>query len=246
MKINKYKYLKNSQYEVTIEEEKYIISEDIIIKHEILLKKEIAKKELEEILKEQGYYEAYYKAIKYISSKFRTSKEIYKYLEKYQYEKNIIEKVIKQLEKEKYIDEQIYTNAYIKDEINLKQHGPLKIKKDLLDLGISEETINKNLKLFTEDIIKEKINKIITKEIKLNKNKSSYILKNKISNKLITLGYEKKDFIQLLEKIKIDEKDIYEKEYNKLYQKLSKKYSGKELELKIKQKLYSKGFTNQQ
>ena len=35
--------------------------------------------------------------------------------------------------------------------------------------------------------------------------------------------------------------DIAKKEYDKLYRKYSRKYSGKELEYKIKEKLYQKG-----
>ena len=38
-----------------------------------------------------------------------------------------------------------------------------------------------------------------------------------------------------------DTKDIQKREYDKLYRRLSKKYSGRELEYKIKEKLYQKG-----
>ena len=38
-----------------------------------------------------------------------------------------------------------------------------------------------------------------------------------------------------------NDKELAKKEYDKLYRKYSKKYSGKELELKIKEKLYLKG-----
>ena len=40
----------------------------------------------------------------------------------------------------------------------------------------------------------------------------------------------------------IDDTDLKQKEYDKLYKKYSKKYSGYELEYKIKQGLYQKGF----
>ena len=38
-----------------------------------------------------------------------------------------------------------------------------------------------------------------------------------------------------------DTTDIAKKEYDKIYRRLSRKYSGKELEYKIKEKLYQKG-----
>ena len=40
----------------------------------------------------------------------------------------------------------------------------------------------------------------------------------------------------------IDNKEIYNKEYNKLKNRLSKKYSGNDLEYQIKIKMYQKGF----
>ena len=39
----------------------------------------------------------------------------------------------------------------------------------------------------------------------------------------------------------LDTSDIRKREYDKLYRKYSRKYSGRELELKIKEKLYQKG-----
>ena len=39
-----------------------------------------------------------------------------------------------------------------------------------------------------------------------------------------------------------DNEEIARKEYQKYYNKLSKKYSGRELEYKLKQKMYSLGF----
>lgn len=241
MKIEKYKFLKNNRYEVIIDNEKYILYEDIIINNGILLKKEISKKELDEFLKDNLFYEAYYKSLKYISIKYRIDKEIYKYLSK-DYDSNIINKVIDKLKKDGYINEVIYTKSYINDCINLKIVGPLKIKKDLIDLGVNIDIIEKELFTFNDQLIKEKVNKIINKEVKLNKNKSLYMLKNKISLKLMDLGYSREDFKYLLDDISIDEDDLYKKEYDKLYKKLSLKYSGNELEYKIKEKMYMKGF----
>ena len=45
-----------------------------------------------------------------------------------------------------------------------------------------------------------------------------------------------------LDDVSFNDSSLREKEYNKLYNKLSKKYSGRELEYRIKQGLYQKGF----
>lgn len=242
MKIDKYKYLKDSKYEVIINNKKYTIYEDIILKNELLLKKEISKRELDLLLEENSFYEAYYKSIKYINLKLRTKKEIEDYLKRNEFDKKTISSVITRLEEEKYLDDDIYSKAYIHDQIVLKLVGPNKIKKDLIKLKIKEDIIDKNIIIYTKDIELEKLEKLISKAINTNKNKSSYMLKNKILTDMINRGFTKEYIEEILNNKSIDDADIYQKEYDKLYNKLSKKYQDKELEYKIKQKLYQKGF----
>ena len=60
---------------------------------------------------------------------------------------------------------------------------------------------------------------------------------------LINLGYDKEMINDCLNKISIDNLDeLKEIEKNKIRKKLERKYSGDELERKIKEKLYQKGF----
>ena len=75
MSISKYKYLGNGKYKIFIDDESYIIYEDIILKHNILSKDKISKEDLELYLKDNEYYEAYYKAVSYINTKLRSRSE---------------------------------------------------------------------------------------------------------------------------------------------------------------------------
>lgn len=244
MKIEKYKYLKQGRYEVIIDNNKYIIYEDIIIKNDLLTKKDINKKDLEILLKDNSFYDAYYKVIKYINLKLRTKKEIEKYLKNNDFDNKTIKNVIDRLKKEKYLNDEIYSKAYIHDQMILKMIGPNKIKNDLIKKGINESIVLKNLDIYTKGIELEKLNKIIPKLISSNKNKSSYVLKNKILIDMLNKGFTKEYIIEVIEKQDFDDSDAYKKEYDKLYKKLSSKYSGSELEYRIKQSLYNKGFRN--
>jgi regulatory protein len=99
------------------------------------------------------------------------------------------------------------------------------------------------MEMYTKEIEIERINKIIDKQIKINHTKSNYLLKNKILNYLSNNGYSKGLSIECFEGKSLgSDKDLAKKEYEKLYKKLSTKYSGSELEFKIKQKMYQKGF----
>ena len=68
--------LKNNKYEVLIDETKVVLYDDIIVKYSLLLNKEISKNELDKIVEENNKLDSYYKALKYISVKLRTKKEI--------------------------------------------------------------------------------------------------------------------------------------------------------------------------
>ena len=242
MKIEKYRFLSNGRYEVIIDNEKYIIYEDIILKNNLLSKKEITKSFLDDLLINNSFYEAYYKAVSYINLKLRTKREIETYLKKSNFNTKVIKDVLIKLEEDNYINDDIYSKAYIHDQMILKMVGPNKIKVDLIKMGLKEDVIDNNLDVYSEEKEFEKLEKIIPKLINNNKNKSSSYLKNKLLNDLLNKGFTKEYIITVLEKQEFDDSDIYKKEYDKLYKKLSKKYSGNELEFKIKQKLYSKGF----
>lgn len=241
MQIKKYKYLNKGKYKIYIDDDFYVIYEDIIIKYNLLSLKTITEKELEKYLDENSFYEAYYDSINYLSYKNRCKKEIKDFLQKKNISSKNITIIIDKLQALGYLNEKEYCKCYVNDCINLKDIGPNKIKKELLDKGLMTTDIENALKSFTKDLVKEKIIKFLTKKSKLNKNKSTYVLKQKLTYELINKGYERDDINKYLDVVSTDDKAIYEKEYQKLYNKLKSKYSGYELENIIKQKLYQKG-----
>ena len=245
MKINKFIKLKDCNYKIQFSNnEELKVHEDLILKYELLLKKELEDNLKEKIIDEQKIYDIYNIALKYIKIRIRSSKELESYLLKKGYNTNEVDKTLNILKKQGYLSDDIYTKSLIHDRINLSNNGPLKIKIELEKNNINKELIAKYLETFTEELEIERIKKIINKHLKINKNCSSYMLKKKIEINLINLGYHQYLINELLNSIKLSDKDAYKIEYDKQYKKLSRKYTGKELEYKIKEKLYQKGFKN--
>ncbi len=243
MKIEKYTKLKNGQYKLTFDDNSNVtLSEDLILKHELLLHKEITQELLTQLLEENGAYLAYEVAINLLKTKMRSKKEMREYLKKREIDKSLIDNIIKRLEKEGYLNDLNYAKAFIHDRIVLSNDGPYKIKEKLLKLGVSEDIINNNLNIFDKELEEERISKLINKYTKANKNKSEIVLKKNLGEYLINLGYSKELVIGMVDKVKVNDTLILEREYDKVYEKLSKKYSGKELEYKVKANLYQKGF----
>lgn len=246
MKILKYEKKKNGMYQVFFDNGNNIdISEEIILKYNLLIKKEVDNALIDKMLDENKVYIAYNLAIKYISTKMRSRREIREYLSKKLIDNDSINTVISLLEKEKYVDDKSYAKAYVNDKILLTNDGPNKIKSKLFDLGIREESIDEALEAFDIDTQKEKVTKIAKKMVEVNRNKSATFLRNKILVYLVNLGYERSLINSVLSTIEIKtSKDIAKKEYEKIYNKLSRKYSGSDLEFRVKQKMYALGFTN--
>ena len=242
MKIVSYKKKKNNLYELTFDDKgKVNLYDDIILKYELLLKKEIIKKDLLKIIDDNSYLESYYIALKYINTKLRTEKEIKKRLKDFDSKK--IDYTVNRLKKEGYLNDKLYIQSFINDEVNLKLVGQNKILYELKKLGFNEVDILNYLNSIDNNIWLNKIDKYIFKRITSNHNLSGKALEQKIIQELVIKGFNREDINRIITNYEfLDNIDIYKKEYEKQKNKLMKKYKGEELEYRIKINLLKKGF----
>lgn len=242
MKIEKIKKVGN-KYKIIFDDETTLKTyDDVIIENGLLYNQNIESDVLNKLNIDTSYYDIYYKTVNYITRKLRSEKEVKEFIEK----NNVNEKdkleVIKKLKNIGMINDINFVKAYISDHIYLSNDGPYKIRKSLLEHEIDENIIDEGLENIDDNIIKEKLNKLIVKKIS-NSKYSGYVLRQKINTDFINLGYSKEMINEIFDNLNVNKTDLLKKEYDKLFKKLSTKYSGKELENKIKSKLYQKGFT---
>ncbi|MBE6152878.1 MAG: hypothetical protein E7166_01435 [Firmicutes bacterium] len=246
MKIEKFKKKGKDKYEVFFEDGTSIeLYEDVIINNQLLVNKYVDETVIKDIKSQNNNSEIYIKCVKYISIRMRSKNEIREYLIKNNCDKKIIDEIINKLCNNGLLNEQQFVKSFINDKLLMTNHGPYKIKKELLKHKIDEALIDNNILNIDEKILLEKIEKIINKYVKTNHKYSGYILKNKIQEQLNILGYPKYLYQDKIDNISINNEDeILKKEALKEYKKLSKKYSELEIKSKLKQKLYQKGFGN--
>lgn len=245
MKIDKIKKVSNGKYKIVLEDKTILTTYDnVILNSNILYSKSIDDDLYNKIVKENDYYDYYNKVIKLISKKLRSQYEIEEYLKKNNLKNEDIKKMIDLLKQNGYINDEIFTKAYINDKFNFTSDGPNKIKKDLLDLGIIDNIIENNITILDEKIIKEKLKKIIDKKVKLDHKHSINIIKMKLKQELFNLGYDSYMIEDILNNVSFN--NNITKDYNLLFKKLSNKYDSYELEKKIIQKLYQKGYTKEE
>ncbi len=242
MKIIRYKKMSKGRYKLTLDNTELILYEDVILKNDLLRTSNINLELLEKVMNENVYYEIYNMALTYIEIKMRTSKEIKDYLNKKNFNTKLIDEVLDRLNKEGYLNEEKYIDAFVNDKVNLTNWGPYKIKKSLLDLELDETLINNKLNTINENIWNGKIEKIINKKLNSLKNKSNYMIKNKLKIDLYNLGYDNNSIEENLNNLNLNNNENIKKDYSKAYNKYSKKYMDQELYQKVKSYLYRKGY----
>lgn len=199
MKIEKYELTKKNSYNIYLSNGEVItLNERVITKNELLLRKEINSELYDKLKYENNIYDAIDKAIKYISVRLRSTKEIKDYLIKKGYSLDAVEAAIKELLNNKYLNDDIFTKAYIKDKLTFTSKGDYKIKMELVQLGIDNNIIESNIAMIDEDMLINRIKKSIEKDIKTNKKYKRIVLKNKIYNHLITQGYSKEKVLNVI------------------------------------------------
>lgn len=243
--IIKYKKMGNGKYKVELDNGTFLLLyEDVILKYQLLLSKRIDSDLIDEINKDNMLSDVYFTALSSIKSRMKSINDLREFLLRKEYPSDMVDDVINKLISQGYLNDEMYVKSFINNQIITTSNGPYKIKKELLDKKISSDIIDNNLVLFSDEEQINRIEKIVNKKIKANNSRGGYILRTKLYNDLVTLGYASEFINKVLNTISFENDNrIAKKEYEKLKKKYSRKYSGNELERIIKEKLYLKGLS---
>ena len=199
MQIVKYEFTKKNKYNVYLSNGEVLnLQEQVITENELLLKKEMSQELYNKLVRDNKIYELMEMAVKYISIRLRSIKEVKDYLLKKGVSNNEVEDAVQKLIESGYLDDDRFTKAFIKDKLKFTTIGDYKIKMQLNKLGVSTSIIEDNMNKIDEHIIEEKIKKIIEKDKKTNKKYRGQILKNKIYNHLLNQGYSQEKVITII------------------------------------------------
>lgn len=199
MKIEKYELTKKNIYNVYLSNGEVLeLNGKVITDNELLIKKDIDNELYDKLKRDNTICMLMDTSVKYIDRRLRSINELRDYLKNKEEDTIIIEEVIDKLIDYKYLDDDRFTKAFIKDKLNFTNWGDYKIKNELKRLGVNEEIIYNNMTSIDDNIYYGRINKIIDKDISTNKKYSGIKLKNKIYNHLLTLGYSKEKVISII------------------------------------------------
>ncbi|MDP4170972.1 MAG: recombination regulator RecX [Bacillota bacterium] len=226
----------------------FSVDENVLIKFQLKKGLELDDFALMEINYQDDIRKSYNLAVGYLAARMRTEKEIRDYLAQKDMEEPVIKEVIHKLFEQNYINEQEFAFAYVRTQMNTTDKGVKIIKTELKEKGLAEGLIQSALELYPFEMQVEKALKLCSKYSKKNTNESKRLLNQKLESMLMRKGYPYEvinlavNEAEQAEGEKNDEWDALVFQAEKAHRKYSK-YSGYEYRQKMKQALFSKGFS---
>lgn len=217
------------------EEFSFACSAELIYTHGLSKGKNIDISYLKEIVYQDNCIKCKNYALKIIERTYKTEKQMFDKLLQKEYDEKIINKTIEFLKEYKFIDDEKFTETYIKDK--LKSQGKNRIRYALINKGIKEELIKRKLSYIDEDTeqsvaarLAEKKYKILIKNEsdirKIYKKLGDYLIRNGYNSDIVqsTVDNLLKEDENSLNRIKPDAESV-DKDISKLYELAEKRYN---------------------
>lgn len=116
------------------------LSLEVAVKHNLKKDVIIDEKVLDNIVLESEKTLAYNQALKLVSTRYKTKREMEKYLQEKGYASPTIIYVLKRLMKYDFINDERYVESFVAH--NIEKDGVIKIKQKLLQKGVKEDVID--------------------------------------------------------------------------------------------------------
>ena len=245
MKILKIKKMANNKYKISLDNFEITTFDNVILEYNLLYKKELTEKELKEISSKTNYFDAYNKTLKYITKKIKSKREVEKYLESFDLKSDEKKEILNKLIGLNLINDRLYCRAFINDKINISKYGVIKVNKQLQEKGIDYKIIEEELLNIDYNIVNSNLEFKIKRKINNNTKYTNFELKQRLIMQFTKEGYSKEKILEYINKYISNDGEILKVQFDKLYYKYKNKYDDKIFLLKLKQKLYQKGFSNE-
>lgn len=235
------KKIKN-HIEVTFDDQDIIYVEpELSIKFHLSLGQLVELEDFQKLINENSLLSCKREALRALK-KMMTILEMKNFLLSKGYQLHVVNQVVSDLIQKRYLDDATYAKMYVN--VKKQKEGPQMISHKLAEKGIKEGLIASAISTYQEfDIITE----IIQLKLSHIKNKTKRQAFQSIKTQLMAKGFHREMIDRALAQAHdfyhADEKALLIKNYEKLFKTYHLKYQGYELERRIKEKLYQKGFS---
>lgn len=121
------------------DEEVHTFSPETALKHGFVLEKKFSDEEFQEILKEDSIRRAKDQALRYLEIRPHSKKELFLKLLRKSYPKEVIEIALSDLIKVDLVNDEIFTQQFIRNELNLRPSSKKLLRSKLIQRGVTAE-----------------------------------------------------------------------------------------------------------
>lgn len=166
------------------------VHEDVLIEYNLVKGMILDKEFIENVLKFEELKKASNYALKYISYRPRSEKEVIDKMTQNGYENELIEYAINEMKRFGYLDDKQFALMFTRDKINIKQFGKQRLIAELYKKGINRNIIDEVIdKLIEPDEEFERALAFAKKKLRMYRNDEYIAKKRKLSNTLAGRGF---------------------------------------------------------
>lgn len=239
---------RQNRYNIFLDNEyAFAVDEQLIISYDLKKGLSLSAETIDKIITAEGYQKSYGLAIRYLGFRMRSVKEMTTYLEGKEIGRLEIDKIITALLDRKFLNDEQFANAFVKDRMNQTIKGPTVINRELREKGINEKLATSALNQYSYEEQYEKLFKWAKKQQERRSNDSHKKQQEQIRLKMMQKGFNADIVNEVLTDLnsKVDdseERAAIQYHADKLYRRYSQRFSGYELKGKIKTALFARRF----
>ncbi|HHV26909.1 regulatory protein RecX [Anaerosalibacter bizertensis] len=164
------------------------LSLEIAYKYNLKENMEIDESYIENVLKSEEQNRANDYALKFLSNRWRTEKEIVDKMIKKGFDEEVINETLAYLKKYNFIDDRRFAEIYTEEKVRLKKLGSYRIKHELQNKGVDESIASEIVEKYSDNEY-ERAMELATKKIKSYKNDDKNAIYRKLGGYLQRRGY---------------------------------------------------------
>ncbi len=224
----------------------FSVHEEIILTHRLKKGSEIDEFDIEEISFADDVSKSFQNAVSFLSYRMRSTQEVVQHLKEKDYSDAVIQEAIHKLNQVNYLDDEEFSIAYVRTNSKLSLKGPVLLKQELNQKGLSSTDIESALSHYIEEDQISNATKLAEKVVNKTTSSSEKMQKQKVSESLMRKGFSREVINNVIKEIAPEK--VEGEEWAAICQTGAKahrryqKFKGWEYKRKMKQYLYQKGF----
>ncbi|GAB4074411.1 recombination regulator RecX [Barrientosiimonas marina] len=226
----------------------FSVDEAVLVAYRLHKQMELDDATIQALIRQDTFHKHYTLAINFLSYRMRTKQEIRTYLDQKDVDEEQLDQIMDKLITEGLVDDRQFAESFVRTRQNTTNKGPKLVEQELRQKGVDAALASEAVSAYTFAGQYDTALKLALKKRSASHAKSFQQKIQQIQGTLMQKGFTS-DVIQAITNELQNERDddaeweALIKQGEKLHRKHQQKYSGAELEQKVKEALYRKGFT---